>query len=202
MPSNSPGNDQYRLTASETKSRLGRPPNPRIPKLMEKGGVSRATVYRRLKAQHGAQLAKLARTGNGRDRLNEHPDGYYPTPPRGTHALLAVEPFVGVVWEPACSDGAISRILESAGFEADEATVAARIDTDPHYGSRLPTTVVGGPLRRGDRPRPCFGEYGLGASPLSATPAPSVGPSPTGRQARGASGAGDCPGASRQPGHP
>ena len=133
MPSNSPDNDDFSLTPSATKSRLGRPPNPRIPKLMEKDGVSRATVFRRLKAKHGAQLAKMARSGNGRDHLNQHPDGYHPTPPRGTHALLAVESFHGVLWECACGEGDISRILESAGFEANGgATVAARIKIQTH----------------------------------------------------------------------
>ena len=79
--------------------------------------MSRATVFRRLKAKRGAQLAKMARSGNGRDHLNQHPDGFHPTPPRGTHALLAVEILPGMLWECACGDGDISRILESAGFE-------------------------------------------------------------------------------------
>jgi hypothetical protein len=163
------GNDsQFRLTLDETKPRGGRPPNKLIPRLMEKDGVSRATVYRRLKAKHEAHLAKLARAGVGRDRQNEHPDGFYPTPPRGTRALLSVENFSGVIWEPACGDGAISRILEAAGHEvistdlvdrnygrgghdflADHTTRADHIITNPpfalsrqfveHALSRIPT---------------------------------------------------------------
>jgi len=44
-------------------------------------------------------------------------DDFYPTPPEGTAALLAVEQFDGTIWEPACGDGAISRVLEAAGHE-------------------------------------------------------------------------------------
>jgi hypothetical protein len=144
---------QFRLTLDETKPRGGRPVNLRVRRLMDKEGVSRATAYRRLKAKHKAWLAKTARTGNGRDCLNQHPDGYHPTPPRAVHALLARESFKGVLWECACGDGAISRILEAAGFEvistdlvdrgygrgghdflADNGMVADHIITNPPYG--------------------------------------------------------------------
>jgi hypothetical protein len=120
---------------------------------MVKDHVSRATVYRRLKAKREAQLAKAARMGNGRDHLNGHPDGFYPTPPRGIHALLAVETLAGVLWECACGDGAISRVLEAAGYQvistdlvdrgygcgghdflADHTTVVDHIITNPPYG--------------------------------------------------------------------
>jgi hypothetical protein len=40
---------------------------------------------------------------------------YYPTPPEAVSALLERESFAGIVWEPACGDGAISRVLEDAG---------------------------------------------------------------------------------------
>jgi hypothetical protein len=43
-------------------------------------------------------------------------DDFYPTPPEATLALLANETFVGDIWEPACGDGAISRVLEDHGF--------------------------------------------------------------------------------------
>jgi hypothetical protein len=76
---------------TETKPGGGRPPNLIIPRLMEKDGVSRATVYRRLKVTRevrmAARLAKAARMGNGRDPLNEHPDGFYP--PTARHTRVA-----------------------------------------------------------------------------------------------------------------
>ncbi len=42
---------------------------------------------------------------------------FYPTPPEATLALLERETFTGNIWEPACGDGAISKILEAAGYE-------------------------------------------------------------------------------------
>lgn len=45
------------------------------------------------------------------------PDDFYATPPRCTEALLSVETFPHRVWEPACGDGAISRVFVDAGHE-------------------------------------------------------------------------------------
>lgn len=42
---------------------------------------------------------------------------YYPSPPEATEALLRVEQFKGLIWECACGDGAISRVLEQHGHE-------------------------------------------------------------------------------------
>jgi hypothetical protein len=44
-------------------------------------------------------------------------DDFYPTPEPATRALLNAERFTRQVWEPACGDGAISRVLEAAGYE-------------------------------------------------------------------------------------
>lgn len=46
------------------------------------------------------------------------PDDFYPTPPVGTTALLNLETFNGPIWECACGDGAITRVLEAAGHQA------------------------------------------------------------------------------------
>lgn len=40
---------------------------------------------------------------------------FYPTPSWATHALLDNENFSGEVWECACGDGAMSRVLETHG---------------------------------------------------------------------------------------
>ncbi len=42
-------------------------------------------------------------------------DDYYPTPARPICALLDVEEFPGGVWEPACGNGAMSRVLIQYG---------------------------------------------------------------------------------------
>jgi hypothetical protein len=38
-------------------------------------------------------------------------EDWYPTPAWATHALCAVERFEGAIWEPACGDGAMVRVL-------------------------------------------------------------------------------------------
>jgi len=42
-------------------------------------------------------------------------DDFYSTPRSTIEQLLAVEPFDGSIWEPACGDGAISRVLQEHG---------------------------------------------------------------------------------------
>ena len=44
------------------------------------------------------------------------PFEFYPTPPEATRALLSVEKFDGSIWEPACGDGAISKVLQKANY--------------------------------------------------------------------------------------
>lgn len=45
------------------------------------------------------------------------PHDFYATPASTTLALLAKETFAGPIWEPACGDGAISRVLEESGYK-------------------------------------------------------------------------------------
>ena len=44
----------------------------------------------------------------------EGPD-FFPTPEWATHALIDNEPFEGSIWEPACGNGAMARVLEKTG---------------------------------------------------------------------------------------
>src|SRR3546814_4759077 len=50
------------------------------------------------------------------DRANRERNDFYPTPPNAVEALLSVEQFDGDIWEPACGDGAICRVLEAGGY--------------------------------------------------------------------------------------
>lgn len=50
-----------------------------------------------------------------RQRPRRIPNEFYPTPPEATRALLSVESFDGSIWEPACGDGAIAKILKAHG---------------------------------------------------------------------------------------
>lgn len=89
------------------------------------------------------------------------PHDFYPTPPEGTRALLSVERFDGSIWEPACGNGAISKVLIRAGYHVtstdlinrgfgigginflDEATARAKhIVTNPPYGRGLADAFI------------------------------------------------------------
>ncbi len=51
------------------------------------------------------------------DPVNREKDDFYPTHPGATAALLTVEHFGQRVWEPACGEGDISKVLSAAGYE-------------------------------------------------------------------------------------
>lgn len=91
---------------------------------------------------------------------------FYPTPPEGTRALLSVERFVGSIWEPACGDGAISKVLTANGYTVISTDLIHRgygtggvnfltqsvprgrnIITNPPYGSGLADAFVRHALR-------------------------------------------------------
>jgi hypothetical protein len=61
----------------------------------------------------GTQYASAQRD----DPKNRETHDFYPTWPAATRALLSVESFSGPIWEPACGDGAMSKVLEAAGYE-------------------------------------------------------------------------------------
>lgn len=81
---------------------------------------------------------------------------FYPTPPEATRALLAAESFDGEIWEPACGQGHIARVLEDhkysvtstdlidygygeggRDFLAERRPLAKHIVTNPPYGRGL-----------------------------------------------------------------
>lgn len=48
----------------------------------------------------------------------EGPD-FFPTPEWATHALIDNERFAGSIWEPACGDGSMVRVLEQTGCKVE-----------------------------------------------------------------------------------
>lgn len=89
------------------------------------------------------------------------PNEFYPTPPEATRALLSVEQFDGDIWEPACGDGRIARVLTEHGhfvvstdlnahghglsgvdFLRETAPRAKHIVTNPPYGWGLADRFV------------------------------------------------------------
>jgi hypothetical protein len=69
--------------------------------------------------------------------VGSNPDGrpendFYPTPPPMTMALLKVESFKGPIWECACGDGSMSKVLESFGHTVISTDIEPR-----EYGTPL-----------------------------------------------------------------
>jgi len=87
------------------------------------------------------------------DAANREKDDFYTTPPEGTRALLSVERFSGPIWEPACGDGAISRVLEAAGYEVESTDLVYHgygltgIDFLMEYISAAPNIVTNPPFK-------------------------------------------------------
>lgn len=53
-------------------------------------------------------------------------DDFYATPRSAIEQLLDVEPFYGSIWEPACGDGAISRVLQERAYKVTSTDLVDR----------------------------------------------------------------------------
>jgi hypothetical protein len=62
------------------------------------------------------QLARIERDKRKANGESRQAEDYYRTPARATEMLLAKEQFLSPIWECACGDGAISRVLEEHGY--------------------------------------------------------------------------------------
>jgi len=83
----------------------------------EPGIVERA-IAARLSAGFNPSRANLrAAVGTASATAEERGLNFYETPAEATHALLVLERFEDQIWEPACGKGAISRVLEAAGYQ-------------------------------------------------------------------------------------
>ena len=58
------------------------------------------------------------------DTENREPRDFYPTPAGATMALLRHEKFGPTIWEPACGDGEISKVLEAHGHKVWSSDIA------------------------------------------------------------------------------
>lgn len=89
------------------------------------------------------------------DHANRERDDFYPTPPEATRALLSVETFSGPIWEPACGDGAISRVLEETGHDVISTDLVNRgygdhsIDFLMEWQPRAPNIITNPPFKLG-----------------------------------------------------
>lgn len=87
------------------------------------------------------------------DSENRERDDFYPTPPHATEAMLNVETFVGQIWEPACGDGAMSKVLAARGYDVistdliDRGFGEARTDFLMEWQPRAPNIVTNPPFK-------------------------------------------------------
>ncbi len=80
------------------------------------GIVERAIAARLAAGLEPSRASLRASIGTKTATKEERGNNLYETPPEAVHALLALERFKLWVLEPACGKGAISRLLEAAGF--------------------------------------------------------------------------------------
>jgi hypothetical protein len=87
------------------------------------------------------------------DPANRETHDFYPTHPAATRALLTVEAFDGPIWEPACGDGAMSRVLIEAGHDVVSSDLIDRgygeggRDFLMEWAPRAPHIVTNPPFR-------------------------------------------------------
>ncbi|MGM5087556.1 hypothetical protein ACD589_12765 [Rhizobium sp. 814_E9_N1_1] len=131
----------------------------------EPGLVERAIAARIQAGLEPSRANLRAAVGTASASKEDRGDNFYQTPIEATRTLLAYESFSGTIWEPSCGLGAISRLLEAAGYEViisdlvdrgtvtqhgelqtngdfltskpDEAGKVADIVTNPPYGEVL-----------------------------------------------------------------
>jgi hypothetical protein len=81
------------------------------------GIVERAIAARLLAGLEPSRANLRATVGTRSHTSEERGDNLYETPPEAMRALLSLTRFAPTVWEPACGKGAISRMLEEAGYD-------------------------------------------------------------------------------------
>jgi hypothetical protein len=83
----------------------------------EPGIVERAIAARLTAGLNPSRANLRAAVGTASATAEERGRNFYETPIEATHALLVLERFEDDIWEPACGKGAISRVLEAAGYD-------------------------------------------------------------------------------------
>ena len=70
---------------------------------------------------------------------------YYATDPKAVEMLLELEQFAPVIWEPACGEGHISKVLQAHGYPRFSLIYAPAslytTDYIPHHGKRTVRTT-------------------------------------------------------------
>ena len=86
-------------------------------------------------ANTGYMAATVNRSANTADH------DYYATDPHAVAVLLENEKFAPSIWEPACGEGHISKVLESAGYDVYSSDLIYRGYGDPEPFDFLTETI-------------------------------------------------------------
>ena len=92
----------------------------------EPGIVERAIAARLTAGLNPSRANLRAAVGTASATAEERGRNFYETPIEATHALLVLERFEDEIWEPACGKGAISRVLEAAGYDVFNSDIEDR----------------------------------------------------------------------------
>lgn len=90
------------------------------------------------------------------DKENRQKDDFYPTPPEAVRALLDAVKFTGLIWEPACGDGAISKVLIEAGHSVESSDLIDRgygfVNRDflLEWTTRVPNIITNPPFKHAE----------------------------------------------------
>jgi hypothetical protein len=85
------------------------------------------------------------------DAENREKDDFYPTPIEATKSLMALEDFPPTIWEPACGDGAISKVFMEQDFDVVSSDLVDRGFGEPNIDflmeRSLPRDAFGEPVK-------------------------------------------------------
>jgi urease gamma subunit len=120
--------DDFRIA----KQRLAEARALRDAERAEPGLAERAIRARLDDGQEPTRASLRAAIGTRSASKEERGDNFYQTPAEAIGALLALERFGPVVWEPACGLGAIAGPLEAAGYDVILSDLRDRGCADRH----------------------------------------------------------------------
>ncbi|WP_221136728.1 hypothetical protein [Rhizobium lentis] len=115
---NVPGSDIFTLDdVGVDRRRLLEARKLRDAEAKEPGIVERAIEARLSQGLEPSRANLRAAVGTASASKEDRGDNFYQTPACATRTLLAFESFSPTIWESSCGLGAISRVLEEAGYE-------------------------------------------------------------------------------------
>lgn len=85
-------------------------------------------------------FGSLGASSHSKEERSEH--DYYATEPKAMKCLLEVESFAPVVWECACGEGHLSKVLEEAGYQVISTDLVYRGFGDPDPLDFLQETIA------------------------------------------------------------